>query len=270
MARARSGKRVRASVFPGNDPTGSGGSASAACTRCPIFRQRLQVRFSKGGDLRFISHHDLMRLFERASRRAGLPLRMSEGFNPRPRISFPLSLAVGVEGQEEVAEIQLCDWVAPEEVRRRLAAAMPGEVAILRVEVADPARTAAVTMVSYLVEHPALAGLSPADLEELMARREVPAVRTRKGRRVTVDIRPYLRRLALVERTGEAPALRMELRVTPRGTARPDEVLAALGLDLPLTPASAPSQPPQLPPEARAPRIVREHVRLAGEIEVDR
>lgn len=269
----------------------------------PQFRQKLRIRFAKRGDLRFISHHDLMRLWERACRRAALPLRMSEGFNPRPRLSFPLSLAVGIEGREEVAEVQLDDWLAPAEVQRRLQAALPADVALAEVAAVDPQRKAAVVGVTCVVEHEALGRLSQGDLEALLARREILAPRRRKatGRRgihrdeqdtqdaagedragAVVDIRPYIRALALLpggteESTGMSridrltdglarpephpvhpvhprlrpPGLRIELKVTPGGTARPDEVLKALGV---------------LPgPEDPAPRITRERVRLADQ-----
>src|SRR3990167_11377873 len=60
----------------------------------------VRLRFQKKGTLRFISHHDLMRLLERALRRAELPIKMTQGFNPRLRMSFPLALALGIEGHE--------------------------------------------------------------------------------------------------------------------------------------------------------------------------
>ncbi|MDQ7779636.1 MAG: TIGR03936 family radical SAM-associated protein, partial [Planctomycetota bacterium] len=54
------------------------------------------MRLAKTGKLRFISHHDLMRTIERAVRRSGIPVECSEGFNPRPRISYPTALALGI------------------------------------------------------------------------------------------------------------------------------------------------------------------------------
>ena len=82
---------------------------------------RVRLRFRKGGDLRLVSHHDLMRCFERMLRRADLPVHATEGFNPRPRMVFALSLALGIVGCEEVVELELDAEVPPEEVRDRLA-----------------------------------------------------------------------------------------------------------------------------------------------------
>jgi len=218
-----------------------------------------------------------MRLFERAARRAGLPLRMSEGFNPRPRISFPLSLALGVEGREEVVGIQLTDWLAPEEVRRRLARALPRGLDVVGISTVDPRCGGRVVAVTYLIEHPAIAHLSAADLDALLARDEVPVTRLRKGRQVVVDIRPYLRRLAIVPGETGRPMLRVDLRVTPKGTARADEVLALLvqgsGVrdqgsgtddDEPADQRTPDPGPLTSEPGTIAPRIVRERVVLAG------
>ena len=70
-----------------------------------IFSYR--IRFTKTGRMRFLSHHDLMRLFERALRRTGLPLRMTEGYNPHPIISFPTALGLGIESLDEVLEFDV-------------------------------------------------------------------------------------------------------------------------------------------------------------------
>jgi len=84
---------------------------------------KVRLRFAKRGDLRLVSHHDLMRCLERMARRAGLPLAQSQGFNPRPKIAFTLALALGIEGHHEVVEIELAGPMEPTEVLHRLAAA---------------------------------------------------------------------------------------------------------------------------------------------------
>lgn len=70
-------------------------------------RTRLRIRFTKAGDLRWISHRDLARVWERLLRRAGLRLAFSEGFHPKPRISFPTALALGIEALDEVVELEI-------------------------------------------------------------------------------------------------------------------------------------------------------------------
>src|SRR5579871_4460656 len=94
---------------------------------------KVRLRFRKGGDVRFLSHHDLMRTFERMLRRADLPFRRTQGFHPKPRLVFALSLPLGVVGLEEVVELELNDDVPPDAVRERLAAQAPPGLTILTV-----------------------------------------------------------------------------------------------------------------------------------------
>src|ERR1700676_3544117 len=86
---------------------------------------KVRLRFSKSGDLRLVSHHDLLRCLERLLRRAEVPVAQSQGFNPRPKIVFTLALALGIEGRREVRELALAEPMEPAEVRRRLCASAP-------------------------------------------------------------------------------------------------------------------------------------------------
>ena len=77
---------------------------------------KARIRFRKGGALRLVSHHDLMRGFERLLRRADIPFRSTEGFHPQPRLVFALSLPLGQVGTNEVVELELTEELDP---RRR-------------------------------------------------------------------------------------------------------------------------------------------------------
>jgi len=90
-----------------------------------MIQQKVEIRFQKSDAVRFISHHDLMRAMMRAVRRAGLPVRLTEGYNPRPRIVFPVALEVGVASLDEVAEIEFNQCIETQEVFRRLASNLP-------------------------------------------------------------------------------------------------------------------------------------------------
>jgi radical SAM-linked protein len=194
-----------------------------------MVRHKVRIRFRKAGDLRLVSHHDLLRCFERMLRRAGLPFQSTQGFNPRPRLVFALSLPLGVAGHDEVADLELREEVGPEEVRRRLAEQAPPGLEILSVSATDARAAPQVAGVSYRVPLPAgrrdgLAGRVAA----LLAAGECWVERTRPHRR-RFDLRPYLAGLRLLP-----DALEMDLRVTPQGMARAEEVLEQLGLgDLP-------------------------------------
>src|SRR3954454_16532738 len=97
-------------------------------------RDKIRLRFRKSGALRLLSHHDLMRAFERLLRRAALPFRNSQGFHPKPRLVFALSLPLGVVGCEEVAEIELSVVLPLEELERRLTQQCPPGLDILSLK----------------------------------------------------------------------------------------------------------------------------------------
>src|SRR4028119_2220334 len=101
---------------------------------------KVRLRFSKSGDLRLVSHHDLMRCLERTLRRAALPMAQSQGFNPRPKVVFPLALGLGIEGLREVVELELAEPIGPAEVLRRLAAAAPPGLVFFEAEAVGPGR----------------------------------------------------------------------------------------------------------------------------------
>ena len=192
-----------------------------------MFRQKARIRFAKQHEVRFVSHHDLMRCLERALRRADLPLRMTEGFHPHARLSFPLALGVGIAGLDEVMEAELERWVPPDEIHERLGRQMPNGLTIRDVRAVDPQRKEAVREVEYRVDVPPSesAQVGPA-IAALMAREQVVLERQRRGKPVqSVDVRPFIEDLDL-----QSDQLRMRFRVTPGGTARPDEVLRLLGL----------------------------------------
>ncbi|MEL6895324.1 MAG: TIGR03936 family radical SAM-associated protein [Planctomycetota bacterium] len=83
-------------------------------------RHRYRIRFSKSGLLRWISHRDLATLWERLMRRVKLDLAMTEGFHPKPKVSFPSALALGIEGLDEVVEIELRTPMDAADLRLRL------------------------------------------------------------------------------------------------------------------------------------------------------
>ncbi|MBY0525006.1 MAG: TIGR03936 family radical SAM-associated protein [Gemmataceae bacterium] len=206
-----------------------------------MVRDKVRIRFRKAGDLRLVSHHDLMRTFERMLRRAALPFHSTAGFNPKPRLIFALSLSLGIVGCREVAELELDEEVAPEEVRRRLAQQAPPGLEILSAQRVSPRTGAQVCRVTYRVplsttdadcpvrasRQECLAHQSPLPerVADLLSATELWVDRTRPQPR-RFDLRPYLRNLRL-----HPDALEIELNVTPTGGARPVEVLALLGLD---------------------------------------
>ncbi len=187
--------------------------------------QRVRIRFRKEGDLRWISHRDLARTVERLLRRAELALRMSEGFHPKPKMSFPSALALGIEGHGEVMDLELVEPVEPQVLLRRLnVLAPPGLVIAEVVTLAEGQRKARVRSMLYQYPIPdeRCAQVEQAIVALLAAS---SLLVPRDGRREPVDIRADLMSAEL-----HAGIVRFRLRATDKASARPRDVLHALGL----------------------------------------
>jgi radical SAM-linked protein len=188
---------------------------------------RLRLRYAKLGKVRFTSHRDTARMWERAMRKAALPVATSAGFTPRPRLSFGLALPTGAESTAEYLDVELArglDDGALATLAVRLTAALPDGVTVLAVERRDDAGSLqeAVTSVTWELEAPAGTDVA-AVAGRLLAAAALPLERVRKGQRTRDDVRPQIVDLAPVG----AATLRAELATTGRGL-RPAE-LAALG-----------------------------------------
>ncbi len=92
-----------------------------------------RIIFSKKGSLAFISHLDLTHTFIRAMKRAGIPLKYSEGYNPRPKMAFGLPLSVGMEGENEILDVSLSKDTDCEVLLQMLRESLPGEIEIKSV-----------------------------------------------------------------------------------------------------------------------------------------
>ena len=188
-------------------------------------RNKVRIRFQKGEDLRLISHHDLMRCFERMLRRAAVPVHSSQGFNPKPRLVFALSLGLGIVGCQEVAELELDEEMEPEELRRRLRQQAPPGLEILSVRQLHSTKGAQARRASYRIPLPPNRALDVADrIPDVLASTHCWVDRTRPQAR-RIDLRPYVCDLRVISNS-----LEMEFWVTPQGTARPLEILQILGL----------------------------------------
>jgi radical SAM-linked protein len=185
---------------------------------------RILFRFAKKGDARHLSHRDLMRLFERALRRGGLPVRMSQGFNPHPRLSILAALPVGIEAEDEALELEFEPPVPASEARGRLAAQLPRGIALHAAHTLPEGVRPRVASVAYEAELPeGLPELGQADVARFLAREAIGVSRGSGSERAEVDLRPALRAMSV-----EGRRLRFELAVADRGTPRASEVLAAL------------------------------------------
>jgi radical SAM-linked protein len=191
-----------------------------------MVRQRVRIRFRKQGDLRLIGHRDLVRLLERLFRRSGLRLGMSEGFHPKPRMSFPSALALGIEGLDEVMELELTEPAVAESLLAQLTRhAVPG-LSFLSVEIlAQGTKKAQLQSTTYQLP-------IPDDLRAAAAQC-VCGLRSESASPVPEALGPDpgLVRQSLEDMRLEEGILRFRLRTSRRRSAGPRDVLAALGLE---------------------------------------
>jgi radical SAM-linked protein len=191
----------------------------------------VRLRFAKRGKVRFISHRDVARAFDRAFRIEQLPLAFTSGFVPRPKVSFGLALSVGHESEAEYLDVELARGIDVEALPAPLSAALPEGIDVTAATaLADraPALQESITAVEYRL---AVTGAEPAETSELIERAlaspTLETVRTKKGREVVDDVRSLLRAMTVAGASGDATAIDMEIATQPRG-ARPGEIIAAV------------------------------------------
>ena len=202
-------------------------------------RQRLRIRFAKGAAIKYISHLDLARAWERTFRRARLPLVYSQGFNPRPRFQIAAGLPVGVASGAELMDVWLMQPLAPEEVLTRLRAVSPLGLEVLDVVEVDlkaPSLQSQVCAADYeaVVRTAEPLAAIQGRVEALLGAPTLPRRRLHKGEQQAYDLRPLIHSVTVKlgsVKDGEW-ILVMRLLASQQGAGRPDEVLDALGLSL--------------------------------------
>jgi radical SAM-linked protein len=165
-----------------------------AANPAPPTVQRVRLRFAKRGRLRFLSHRDVARSFERAVRRAGVPVAHSHGFSPHPRLSWIGAAPTGVASEAEYVEIGLTRQVAPAALAAALDSALPDGLDVLAAAVAEGAPLAdRIDASRWVVELP---GIVPAELRgalaALLARESVVVERVTPSGRREIDVRAAL------------------------------------------------------------------------------
>jgi radical SAM-linked protein len=199
--------------------------------------QHLVVRYAKRGKMRFASHRDVARAFERGVRRAGVPIAHSAGFSPHPKISYAGGLPTGVASEAEYLSLALTSRSDPAAVRERLNAALPDGIEVIKVS-EDAGGLPASQLVASEWQV-ILLGLPPRDVspavQEFLALEHAEVERlTSKGMR-RMDARPAVVVIDLLASdsvsgngasAGDA-TLRMIMKHTVPAV-RPDDVLTAM------------------------------------------
>ncbi len=193
---------------------------------------RVRITFTKQGALRYIGHLDLHRLWERAMRRADLPLAYSQGFHPHPKISLAAALPLGFSSRGEALDVQLTEEVPIEEIARRLKDNLPPDVQIVKIEnVKERAPALQTQVLSAVYEVELTEAVDGSELrrrvEALMNLETLP--RERRGK--SYDLRPLIETISVVSRADGKVCLKMTLAAREGATGRPEEVLSALQIE---------------------------------------
>lgn len=188
---------------------------------------RAMIRFGKQPRLRFISHLDLQRFFQRALNRTGLPIAWTQGFNPHPILSFGSALALGWTSEYEILDVKLSAPMGRKRTEEAMRAALPVDLPVLEVRMVDDRHPAPMAMVRASDYEITLSGETAAATldaaEEFLRRESVMAVRKTKSGEREVDIRPMA---LLLEREGDVLSARLML--TEKDTLKPDLLVRAL------------------------------------------
>lgn len=195
----------------------------------PETRERWALTYAVDGDLRFISHHDTLRLFQRAIARADLPVRFSQGFNPHASVSVVLPRPVGVASDVDVVVIEFDRPLGEHDALSKLSDQMPQGLTLRSARRLEPREKLHPCLARYRLD---ASELLPNDVDrrilEVLESTSLPLERThpKTGRTRTLDARPYIED---IQRCGGA--IEFALRITQTGTVRPAEIVTLLGID---------------------------------------
>ncbi|MFA4858918.1 MAG: TIGR03936 family radical SAM-associated protein [Candidatus Margulisiibacteriota bacterium] len=201
--------------------------------------QKLKLTYQKTGPAKYLSHLDWMQVLERALRRTSLPIKYSEGYNPRMRIEYGPPLPIGVDGTEEVLIIEIDGWANPNRVREELAGNFPEGIEIAKIEIANPK---AASLDSSAQASDYLFELKPEDAEKiksglatLLQQTEISIDKKSKAGIQKTNVRPMIFALELIEAekagSSNTRQLRASLQTSNHGTLRPRELCEILKIE---------------------------------------
>lgn len=206
---------------------------------------KIRCQFSKTGDLIFISHLDLVRLFERAMRRSKLPISYSQGFNPHPIMAFATALGVGVSSDAEYVDLQLEKEIDPKEFTDQLNAVMPSGLKILKCKYIEPSAESLMAILKrsiYLIRVQLTAEMDQQTFEErlnnFLALDSIIEVKEKKKkgkhrRRAEntlqeINIRNWIHEATLFSLTSKELIIRANLSTGSVGNLKPEVLMAKL------------------------------------------
>ena len=179
-----------------------------------------RLSFKKIGPVSFVSHLDIVKLFQAAIRRAALPIAFSEGFNPHQKMSFAAPLSTGYDGEHELLDIELCHIIDPVELLLRLNLHLPEGIEVFAAELTNTKKSAAsfLSAADYFVEFPYI--VEETVLADIMQQPEIIVFKKNKKGAKYVDIRKDIFSLSC-----DGNLLHMRLAAGSTNNLKPDLVV---------------------------------------------
>jgi len=194
---------------------------------------RLRIKLSRKEEIKFISHLDILRLWERALRRAQIPLAYSKGFSSHPRISLAAPLPVGVTSEAELMDVFVNKPTSPHWFTTTVSRQLPPGIEILgvyQIALSMPSLQSQVRYAEYRVEVETEKGLKEIEsaISNLLSTEHLPWHHQRDTGRRSYDIRALIDNLCLIDWRNSNCTIEMRLRCDNRGSGRPEQVVSAL------------------------------------------
>jgi len=194
-----------------------------------VFALKLRIKFSKTDSMQYIGHLDIMRYFQKAMRRADIPIKYSEGFSPHQIMSFAAPLGLGLESMGEYFDIALAEnaSITTEEVKNRLNAVMCPGMGIVDVrELPDDAKNAMASVAAAYYEIYGT-GLTPEAVSSIYNSASIPGSKvTKSGETVNMDLKPLIYELKMKDEV-----LCMKVSQGSENNLKPETVLNAMGIN---------------------------------------
>ena len=197
---------------------------------------KLRTKVIKGAEVRFISHLDFMNTLTRALRRAEIPIAFSQGYNPRPQISFGSALAVSLTSDSEYIDFELTKRLDPAEFRIRLNDELPPGIKIekaMNIPVKADSLMSIINAGSYVIRLEFAEKLTTEELEtkvkEFLEQDEIKIMRKRRNKSDReLDLRPMIFSLDIIGVQDKIGTISMLVQTGSAGNVRPQEVIRAL------------------------------------------
>ncbi len=193
----------------------------------------IRFKFTRGEELRFISHLDQQRLFQRAFRRAGLNIAHSNGFNPHPKLSFALAMSVGLMSDSEYGDVVLTSDIDLMEFTKRLNAALPDGLKVVearRIPQGKTSLSASLTDSRYRIDVALEDGMDEASLSDILNTYKsldevILEKRNKKGKLVPKNIRPFIQDIRVLSIQEGNAELELRLKYLEQQSVKPELVL---------------------------------------------